>query len=43
VEIEREKSDEEPMITALHIKAFIIFMIAGFIVYVVIYKLLKEM
>ncbi len=43
VEIEKEKSDEGPMITALHIKAFIIFMIAGFIVYVVIYKLLKEM
>lgn len=43
VETEKEKSDEDPMITALHIKAFIIFMIAGFIVYVVIYKLLKEM
>jgi len=43
VEIEKEESDEGLMITALHIKAFIIFMIAGFIVYVVIYKLLKEM
>lgn len=42
VKIQPSDDRKKPLITALHIKAFIIFMIAGFFVYVIIEILLKE-
>ncbi|WP_440946408.1 PEGA domain-containing protein [Methanosarcina sp. T3] len=40
--IQPSDDTKKPLITALHIKAFIIFMIAGFFVYVIIEVLLKD-